>query len=654
MSYRKALHIGSSLGQNSLNDLGISHKTARYIYLGSLQELADDHIRNKLLFEIEGAMTNEIDVVTLSMWGNTLMPREKRSMITQINNMTRTIRKEYEVSASFTGMSDREFTPLLKHASWLVKSLLICSNAVGGRIKRIVLVMPFSRTEHAHQTRHEEFKAIEIAMSSFRERIKQKLVEDNDINSLPGFQYMQVIDISNFYLARLLAFSTKQDPYALKTKMKQVYSQMVHKFNGVLGSDYIHLNKETSKIYGILLTQVIPRYLTIPNNSHPMQEEFLRAFFGESFSEASLPDYSEFHHKKNLQGKLKRLQDTGIRVVHTPEDSVNTHINVALSIMTSGMTSKQVEQLFMIVRPGEPVMTRQGEKIWEELFRKNYPQAISVLHDLVENSENNAGPSHQNAGTSQNNTGPSQRGEQIIAGNEGSREDQYKGQGEVSKTGQRNEYVGSEQPMEIENATQKQGTSSQGKGGEQMEIDKGEENTHSKKQNVSGEKGKEKEEVEVQYSRVTRQSSNRNKDRTEHASQHEIGQDNKMDTSMPGSNEQNSEEDIIELPQDIILDKEVKVDKKANAKGIHCTLVDSNTKEVIVDRTVKVGGTGVQYVKVNKSEEQGPSCKDTGARPKRTLKNNYPPFSEKDDDILVDEVTLQGDKPPPEDAMDQE
>ena len=146
----------------------------------------------------------------------------------------------------------------------------------------------------------------------------------------------------------------------------------------------------------------------------------------------------------------------------------------------------------------------------------------------------------------------------------------------------------------------------------------------------------------MQYSRVTRQTSSRHKDRAGHSSQREIGQDNKMGTTIPGNNEPNSEEDIIEVSQDIILDKEVKVDKKAN------------TREVFVERTVKVGGTGVQYVKVNESEEQGPSFKDTGARPKRTLKNSYPPFSKKDDDILVDEVTLRGDKPPPDDAMDQE
>ena len=206
--------------------------------------------------------------------------------------------------------------------------------------------------------------------------------------------------------------------------------------------------------------------------------------------------------------------------------------------------------------------------------------------------------------------------------------------------------------MEIEDAPSKQGTSSQSNGGEQMEIDKGEENTLREKQSVFGEK--EKEEVELQYSRVTRRSSSRHKDRAGHSSQREIGQDNKVGTPAPGRNEPNSEEDIIEVSQDIILDKEVKVDKKANAKGVHCTLVDSNTQEVFVERTVKVGGTGVQYVKVNEPEEQGPSFKDTGARPKRTLKNSYPPFSKKDDDILVDEVTLRGDKPPPEDAMDQE
>ena len=635
MSYRKAIHIGSSLGQNSLNDLGISHKTARYIHLGSLQELADDQLRNKLLFEIEGAMTEEIDVVTLSMWGNTLMPREKREMITQIHNMTRTIRKEYEVSAYFKTMNEREFAPLLKHASWLVKSILICSNAMGGRIKRIILVMPFSRCDHTHQKRHEEFQAIEIAISSFRERIKEALMEDKDINSLPGFQDLQVLDISNFYLARLLAFSTKQDPYALKTKMQHVYAQMVHKFNGVLGSDYIHLNREPSKIYGILLTQVIPRYLTIPNNSHPMQEEFLKAFFGESFSEASLPDYSEFHRKKNLQGKLKRLQDTGIRVVHTPEDRVNNHITEALSIMTSGMSAKQVEQLFMIVRPGEPVMTRQGEKIWGELFRKNYPQAISVLHDLIEKSENNAGPSQNKTDLSSNNAGPSQKGIQIIEGNVGSKEDQSQGQGTKPTTGQRNECVSSDYPRE-----EKESISKQDNGGEQMEIDKQEENIRKEKQSECGE---EKEEIELQYSRVTRQTSSKHRDRAGHSSQREIGQDNKMGTTVQGNNEPNSEDDIIEVsPDNKILEKTVKVDKKAN------------TKEVFVERTVKVGGTGIQYVKVNESEEQGPSVKDTGARPKRTLKNNYPPFSKKDDDILVDEMTLRGDKPPPDDAMDQE
>ena len=174
-----------------------------------------------------------------------------------------------------------------------------------------------------------------------------------------------------------------------------------------------------------------------------------------------------------------------------------------------------------------------------------------------------------------------------------------------------------------------------------MEIDKQEENTRREKQSESGEK--EKEEIELQYSRVTRQTSSKHKDRAGHFSQREIGQDNKMGTTVQGNNEPNSEDDIIEVsPDNKILEKTVKVDKKAN------------TKEVFVERTVKVGGTGIQYVKVNESEEQGPSVKDTGARPKRTLKNNYPPFSKKDDDILVDEMTLRGDKPPPDDAMDQE
>ena len=154
MATKTTVLIGSSLAKEAC--LGDDAKLRRYIFLRSLHEVNNDHVKNRLKEEMKSKIVERTDTITIAAFGNTFYGPNHEN-----------IQKPGQLQVD----------ALVPNLFWLIKTILEIASENQVVIKSINLLSPTPRRVQLGQFRNQLFY-IEYLMTQITEYTKVKI--DND------------------------------------------------------------------------------------------------------------------------------------------------------------------------------------------------------------------------------------------------------------------------------------------------------------------------------------------------------------------------------------------------------------------------------------------------------------------------------------------
>ena len=320
-------------------------------------------------------MQPSIDTVTLSFWGNTLLP----STTVEITKPQRNKPKERIVHATMRRNDSFNIQEHSEYLCALLEAIKVAADENNACIRRIVFISPTPRTYLNFSDCVAQAINIDTNIELLVRKTKSLFQEKATPHDMNFMQNLHLEIVSSFLLARTLACCTRENRFCFKEKMLVVFPTY---YQHAVSKDNVHFTPIARDHFFEIIAVVIPKYGTLPDKTHPYQKHALESLLGGFFDEDILPDYTQMAIAREQEKKIQRLAKTGIDLnQQIPDEEIDNTLKDLARGMVENFSSEELRKMFLLKSEfGKgPCNQMLSLQIWVKRFHEDFKSQFLAL-----------------------------------------------------------------------------------------------------------------------------------------------------------------------------------------------------------------------------------------------------------------------------------